>query len=80
MALVSALLFTSDAVLIEYQEEGASPFPIVSTITVPYREAQNHPQLSQDLQEVIQDVEVLLDSVKVTRLGIPQPVKEMGRE
>ena len=77
---VNAIVFSDDAVLIEYLEEGGGPFPVSSQVTVPYREAQQFAQLSQDLQELIQDAETLLDSVMLARMTEDRrPIQEMGR-
>ena len=77
---VHAIIFSDDAVLIEYTDDTPGPFPVSSQISVPYREAQLHTQLHQDLQEVMQDAETLLDSVMVARMKNPAPPREMGRE
>lgn len=78
---VHAIVFTDDAVLIEYSEDNhAKAFPVSSQITIPYREAQSHEQLAQDLQELMQDADTLLDSAMLARMKIPEGIKEMGRQ
>lgn len=76
---INAIVFTDDAVLIEYMEEGDGPFLVSSQITIPFREAQKHQQLADDLQELMQDADTLLDSAMLARMNRPAPIKEMGR-
>jgi len=77
---VHAVIFTDDAVLIEYSEDGPGRFPVSSQITIPYREAQSHEQLAQDLQELVQDADTLLQSAMLARMNTSAPINEMGRQ
>lgn len=77
---VHAIIFTDDAVLIEYMEDNQGAFPVSSQITIPYRDAQQHQQLAQDLQELMQDADTLLDSAMLARMNRPAPIQEMGRQ
>ena len=78
---VHGIIFTDDAVLIEYTDPSGGAFPVSSQVSVPYRVAQSHPQVHHDLQELMQDAETLLDSVNLARMSEPsRPVQEMGRE
>lgn len=77
---VHAIIFTDDAVLIEYSEDNQGSFPTSSQVTIPYRDAQQHQQLAHDLQELMEDADTLLDSVMLARMKRPAPIQEMGRQ
>jgi hypothetical protein len=77
---IHGIIFTDDAVLIEYSEASQGSFPVTSQITIPYREAQSHEQLAQDLQELMQDADTLLDSAMLARMTGSAPIQEMGRQ
>jgi hypothetical protein len=75
---VHAIVFTDDAVLIEYSEDSQSPFAVSSQIRIPLRESPLYPQLAQDLNELIQDSATLLDSALAAKVS-GGGAQEMGR-
>ncbi len=77
---VHAIVFNDDAVLIEYSEDDLSAFAVSSQIRIPLRESQLHPQLAQDLSELIQDAVTLLASALMAKVSGGGTVRqEMGR-
>ena len=79
MRNVHAIVFTDEAVLIEYSEESGSPFSVSSQIRVPLRESPMFPQLAQDLSELVQDAATLLDSALAAKVSGSGGSQEMGR-
>lgn len=78
---IHSILFTEEAVHIEYTGRGSGPFTKTSQVAIPFRDAQRFPQLAQDLQELMDDADTLLSSVQATMAsGTPQFPREMGRE
>lgn len=79
MRNVHAIVFTDEAVLIEFSEDSDSPFAVSSQIRVPFRESPMFPQLSQDLSELVQDASTLLDSALAAKVSGGVGSQEMGR-
>lgn len=65
---VRTIAFDEEGIWIEYVEEQASPFTMTHSVHVPMRVAALHPQVSDDLQELMEDAQTLLDAVLAARL------------
>lgn len=73
-----SLIIEDEMVIIEYVEFVGS-LPKLSVLQVPGEFFENHAGAHADLQEVLDDVRVLIDSVVAASFRAPESVEEMGR-
>lgn len=77
---IHGIAFADDAILLDYTDTAdRSPFERYMQIRIPFAAAQLHPQVAQDMQELMQDAQTLLDSVLAARVSSPT-IQEMGRQ
>lgn len=80
MKSISNITFTEDALIIEYYIESDHPVFKTESLVIPVSFAQEHPQLRDDIKELLDDAQVLLDSVDAAYHKTGSRLKEMGRE
>lgn len=78
---VQLIVFGEEGISIEYADESDGKFPKSSQITIPYSSVTDkYPELSNDITEVMQDVDALLDSAILASMNGKVRSKQMGVE
>ena len=76
---IHAIVFTEDEAIIEFSLDENTPFHQAISMRIPWGQADQHPQVGQDLREMMEDSYTLLESVLAARIGTPSAPQEMGR-
>lgn len=79
MKIITNIAITEDTVILDYFVDSDHPILTGGQMVIPLEFAQEHDQLWADLNELIQDAEVLLDSAQATYHKSGPRMKEMGR-
>lgn len=67
---VRTIVFDEEGISIEYADDDTkSPIGLMHQLYVPYRISTLHPQLSNDLAELMEDAQAVLDGALQVRLS-----------
>lgn len=77
--VITQIVIADDAIILGYYEARDHPVVVEHSMIIPAAFAQDHDQLWQDFQEVVDDAQVLLDSAEAAYHKRDVRMKEMGR-